>query len=75
MRCGKQRTNSLGAERQVILQGKIASHMLESNRLLEVKDTDLEGQNALIIFSSGQTVEMEEVGREISRQIWQHNSF
>jgi hypothetical protein len=74
-RCRKQSTNSSGIERQVVLQEEIASHVLEINRLLEMKDTDMEGQSALNICSSGQTVEMEDVGREINRQIWHHNSF
>jgi hypothetical protein len=39
-----------------------------------MKGTDMEG-HVLNIGSSGQTVEMEEVGREIRRQICQHNSF
>jgi hypothetical protein len=41
------------------------------NRLLKMKDTEMERNSAFVIDSLGQAAAMEEVKRELSRQRWE----
>jgi hypothetical protein len=71
----RQRAGSSDIVMREVPQREIVSHVIEMNRLFKMKGTDMDGNNAFNIGISRQTSAMEEVKRELDRQIWQRSGF
>jgi hypothetical protein len=71
----KQRSGSSDTEVNEAPQAEMISPVIEMNRLFKMKGTDMDGNRAFNICSLRQTSAMEEVKRELDRQIWQYSGF
>jgi hypothetical protein len=71
----KQKPGSSDTEMNEAPQQEIVSPVIEMNRLLKMKGTDMDRNCAFNICSLRQTSAMEKVKRELDGQVWQYNGF